>query len=122
MTFTGTRYVAVLDREMVSLGGPMVDLAWWLMFDRNHSTEAGVARLAGLGSRKETIDRWRGRTGLQVVNLRWHEVFALFQLSLLRAGAFADRTRDGLPVPADDDPRSVRRLLERIDERLAAPD
>ena len=122
MMFAGTRCVAVLDWEMVSLGGPMVDLAWWLMFDRNHTTDAGVARLAGLGTREETIDRWRGRTGLPVVDLRWHEVFALFQLSLLRAGAFADRTRDGLAVPGDDDPRSVRRLLDRIEERLGAPD
>lgn len=119
MMFAGTRCVAVLDWEMVSLGGPMVDLAWWLMFDRNHSTDAGVARLAGLGTREETIDRWRGRTGLPLVDLRWHEVFALFQLSLLRAGAFADRTRAGLPVPTDDDPRSVRRLLDRIEERLS---
>jgi aminoglycoside phosphotransferase (APT) family kinase protein len=119
MMFAGTRCVAVLDWEMVSLGGPMVDLAWWLMFDRNHSTDAGVPRLPGLGTREETIDRWRGRTGLPVVDLRWHEVFALFQLALLRANAFADRARVGAPVPDDADPRSVRRLLDRIDEQLS---
>lgn len=118
MMFAGTRCVAVLDWEMVSLGGPTVDLAWWLMFDRNHSTDAGVDRLAGLGSRDETIEHWRGRTGLPVVDLRWHEVLALFQLAVLRANAFAGRARAGLPFPTDDDPRSVRRLLDRIDEHL----
>lgn len=121
MLFAGTRCTAVLDWEMVSLGGPTVDLAWWLMFDRNHSTDAGVDRLPGLGTRDETLDRWRAGTGLPVVDLRWHEVFALFQLALLRAGAFADRARAGLPVPGDDDPRSVRRLLDRIDTRLEDP-
>ena len=35
------------------------------------------------------------------------------------AGAFVDRARPGLPVPAGD-PHSVRRLLNRIEERLAA--
>jgi aminoglycoside phosphotransferase (APT) family kinase protein len=122
MMFAGTRCVGVLDWEMVSLGGPTVDLAWWLMFDRNHSTDVGVPRLSGLGTREETIDRWRDRTGLPLVDLRWHEVFVLFQLALLRANAFADPARLGLPVPTDGDPRSVRRLTDRIEERWPAPE
>ncbi len=119
MMFAGPRCVAVLDWEMASLGGPLVDLAWWLMFDVNHSRDSGIDRLEGLGRREETIRRWEERTGLSVRNLQWHEVFSLFQLALLRANAFEGRRRMGLPVPDDNDPRSVERLIRRMDAVLS---
>jgi aminoglycoside phosphotransferase (APT) family kinase protein len=118
MIFDGARCNAVLDWEMVSLGGGLVDLSWWLMFDVNHSSDAGVARLDGLGTREETLARWEASTGLSTANLRWHQVFSLLQLAVLRANAFEGRARLGLPVPDDDDPRSVVRLVRRIDALL----
>jgi aminoglycoside phosphotransferase (APT) family kinase protein len=121
MMFAGTRCVAVLDWEMVSLGGPLIDLSWWLMFDVNHSTDASVARLDGLGTRVETIARWEKGTGYRTGDLAWHAVFSLLQLAILRANAFEQRARLALPVPDDDDPRSVLRLVRRMDAVLAEP-
>lgn len=118
MMFDGTRCTGVLDWEMASLGGPMVDLSWWLMFDINHSTDNGTVRLPGLGDRAETIALWEELTGLRAVNLEWHQVFSLLQLALLRANAFEGRARLGLPVPGDDDPRSVARLVTRMQRIL----
>lgn len=115
MLFAGGKCTAVLDWEMASLGGPLVDLAWWLLFDRIQDEDSGVARLDGLGSRTETIDLWGRLTGHDSRSLPWFEVLAAFQLAITRAKAFALRKARGLPVPDDGDPRSVVRLQRRIE-------
>jgi aminoglycoside phosphotransferase (APT) family kinase protein len=105
---------AVLDWEFASLGGPLVDLGWWLLFDMVHTDDMGLERLDGLPDRQETIERWSTASGLLADGLVWHEVLAHVRLGLSRANGFAARRRRGLPVPDDDDPRSVRRLLDRL--------
>lgn len=118
MLFHDRRCVAVLDWEMASLGGPLIDLAWWLLFDRIQDADSGVARLEGLGGRAETINLWEQGTGLSTGHLHWHEVLTNLQLAVTRARAFWYRQRRDMPVPADDDPRSVLRLRHRIDQLL----
>ncbi len=119
MMFVGSDVVAVLDWEMVSRGGPLVDLAWGLMFDVIHSDDLGVPRLEGLGDRTETIARWVSATGHSVDDLRWHEIFVHLQLCLGRTTAYAQRRRAGLAVPGPGDARSVENLLRRIDVLMA---
>jgi aminoglycoside phosphotransferase (APT) family kinase protein len=105
--------VGVMDWEQASLAGPLADLGWWLFFDEIHSSEVGIARLDGLGTRQETIDLWQELTGQQVGDLLWHEVFAG-----CKAGLLALRTRDlltlGSPGTARPDPwiARARRLLD----------
>lgn len=118
MLFDERGCVAVLDWEMASGGGPLVDLAWWLLFDRVHDEDIGVPRLPGLGSRQQTIERWQAGTGHSAAALHWHEVFATFQLSIMRSKTFGERRRLGKPVPTDDDPRSVLRLQRRLQRLL----
>lgn len=76
MLFDGTRCSAVLDWEMATLGGPEMDLGWWLFLDRWSAEAWGIERLEGLGTRQETIDLWSERTGLVPRNLDFYEVFA----------------------------------------------
>ncbi|HVA44627.1 MAG TPA: phosphotransferase family protein [Acidimicrobiales bacterium] len=76
MLFEGPECRAVLDWEMLSLGGPEMDLGWWLFLDRFSSEGNGLARLDGLGSRQETIDLWQERTGLVAGDVEFYEVFA----------------------------------------------
>lgn len=71
---------AVLDWEMVSLGGPLQDLGWWLFLDRFHSDGYGVPRLAGLGSRDETLALWRDRVG-PTDGVEWYEIYAGFKFA-----------------------------------------
>ena len=118
MLFDGERCAAVLDWDLASTAGPLVDLSWWLVFDRIQDEDTGVPRLEGLGSRAETLDLWAAATGHSLAHLRWHEVLAHFQLAVTRAKAFGDRRRAGWTVPADDDPRSVLRLQRRIEAIL----
>lgn len=118
MLFRDGRCVAVLDWEMSSLAGPVLDLAWWLLFDRIQDEDSDAVRLPGLGSRQETIDRWMANTGLPTDDLRWYEILSLFQLSITRGKSFGDRRRHGWAVPDADDTRSVTRLRRRIEALL----
>ncbi|MCX4090874.1 phosphotransferase family protein [Nocardia sp. alder85J] len=89
------RVVGVMDWEQAALTDPAADLAWWLLFDEMHSTAQDVARLPGLGTRAETIDRWQRLTGLRADNLLWHEVFAG-----LKAGLLSLHTGRSLRLPS----------------------
>jgi aminoglycoside phosphotransferase (APT) family kinase protein len=92
---------AVLDWEMVSLGGREMDLGWWLFLDRFHTDGYGLARLPGMGSRDDTILEWQSRTGLKAADLEFYEVFAGFRFAvvMIRLAQMAEEW--GLPVPPD---------------------
>jgi aminoglycoside phosphotransferase (APT) family kinase protein len=81
MLFRGCEVAAVLDWEMLSLGGPVMDLGWWLFLDDYHSF--GVPRLPGLGSRADTIALWEAGTGRRAVDLDWYEIFAGFRFAIV---------------------------------------
>ena len=80
--FRDERAVALIDWEMASLGGPLIDLGWWLMTDRAHSEQIGIQRLEGLGSRPETVELWSAESGLDATDVAWHEAFAAFRLGV----------------------------------------
>ncbi|WP_280399787.1 phosphotransferase family protein [Nocardia carnea] len=90
------RVVGVMDWEQASLAGPVADLAWWLLFDESLSAGQGVPRLAGLGTRAETIALWQEHTGHSIDHLHWHEVFAR-----VKAGLLSLRSRRTMQLPAD---------------------
>jgi aminoglycoside phosphotransferase (APT) family kinase protein len=77
------RLTGVMDWEQATLGGPLFDLGWWLTFDALHSTALSLARLEGLGTRQQTLDFWRDRTGLAVSDLDWYEAFAGYTLGVI---------------------------------------
>lgn len=82
MIFDDFECRAVLDWEMVSLGGAMSDLGWWLFLDRFHSDGYGVPRLEGLGSRDETLSLWRDRVG-PTDGVEWYEIYAGFKFAAI---------------------------------------
>jgi aminoglycoside phosphotransferase (APT) family kinase protein len=63
--------LAIVDWEMVSIGNPVADLAWFLLLDRHHSETCGVARLEGFPPAGETIGRWEAATGRRAADLSW---------------------------------------------------
>jgi aminoglycoside phosphotransferase (APT) family kinase protein len=72
---------AVVDWEMLSLGGHEMDLGWWLFLDDFHSYE--VPRLEGLGSKADTVALWEEGTGEKATDLHWYEVFAGFRFAVI---------------------------------------
>jgi len=83
MLFEGAECRAVLDWEMLSLGGPQMDLGWWLFLDRFSSEGMSLARLDGLGTREETIALWTERTGLAAGDVEFYEVFAGLRFAVI---------------------------------------
>lgn len=83
MIFRDGRCVAVLDWEMVTLGSPEADLAWFLFLDRHHSEGLGAPRLAGFPTRDETLARYTALTGHVAKHLHYYEVFAAFRFSVI---------------------------------------
>jgi aminoglycoside phosphotransferase (APT) family kinase protein len=83
MIFREGRCVAVLDWEMVTLGSPEADLAWFLFLDRHHSEGMGVPRLPGFPSREATLARYEELTGHRVRHLHYYEAFAAFRFSVI---------------------------------------
>jgi aminoglycoside phosphotransferase (APT) family kinase protein len=75
--------VAVMDWEQASLGGGLLDLAWWNVLEAQITDRAGTPCLEGMGGREDTVALWRSLTGADVSQLHWYEVFASFRLSVL---------------------------------------
>ncbi|HEV2303103.1 MAG TPA: phosphotransferase family protein [Stellaceae bacterium] len=84
------RVVAVLDWDMCTLGDPLADLGYLL----NYWVEPGeslewreVASMptwrAGFPTRAEAIARYAARTGFELGEVRWHEIFAAFKLAVI---------------------------------------
>lgn len=88
MIFKGGRCMAVLDWEMVTLGDPLQDLAWWLFLDRHNSEGWGIPRLEGFPTREETVARYEKLTARTAETLPYYEIFAGFRFAviMMRAG------------------------------------
>jgi aminoglycoside phosphotransferase (APT) family kinase protein len=65
---------AVLDWEMVDVGDPTADLAWYLLIDRHHHEAYEVPRLPALPSPEATVARWEELTGRSAEHLDWYRL------------------------------------------------
>jgi aminoglycoside phosphotransferase (APT) family kinase protein len=114
--FDGTRPAAVLDWEMVTLGDPAQDLAWWLFLDSHHSDGLGVPRLPGFPSHAETIARWEAATGRSAADLHYFTVWAGFRFAVIMMRIAQQLVQYGM-MPADSDfetHNTVTRMLAKL--------
>jgi aminoglycoside phosphotransferase (APT) family kinase protein len=95
---------AVLDWEMVTLGQPEVDLAWFLYFDRHHSEGYATPRLAGLPSADETVARYERLLGRPMRDLAYYEVFAAMRFAVIMARLGVLFMEFGMLPPGSDYP------------------
>jgi aminoglycoside phosphotransferase (APT) family kinase protein len=75
--------VAVLDWEMVSVGDPVTDLAWWLFLDRHFTQGLSVDNPPGFPARAETVARWEAAVGRPADHLEFYEVFAGLRFAIV---------------------------------------
>jgi aminoglycoside phosphotransferase (APT) family kinase protein len=89
------RLLAVVDWEMASIGDPLIDLAWAMIF---HPGPEGTIPL-GAGSpgfdrsqiptRSLLIARYAERSGREVDRIDWYHVFARWKLAIVLEGSYA---------------------------------
>jgi len=83
------RVVAVFDWEMSAVGDPLVDLgiilAYWVHVSTVSQDDAvsSVTQLPGWFTREEILERYAARTQLDVTDIAFYEVFALFKLAVV---------------------------------------
>jgi len=84
-----SRIVAVFDWEMSALGDPLVDLgillAYWAPTAPPSQRDAltTVTDRPGYFTRDEIVDRYALRSGRDLSNIRFYEVFALFKIAVV---------------------------------------
>jgi aminoglycoside phosphotransferase (APT) family kinase protein len=83
-----TSIVGVLDWELATLGDPLIDLgntlAYWVEASDDRfaqSTRRQPTHLQGMLSRQEVIDYYLEKTGFEVDDFRFYEVYGLFRLA-----------------------------------------
>ncbi|MBP6580386.1 MAG: phosphotransferase family protein [Sphingorhabdus sp.] len=105
--------VAVMDWEQPSLGGALHDLGWWLQCDYNQTIGQGIATLAGMGSRDETIALWSEVSGKSAAAIDWFEAFASFKMECLAVRMITLRDMPASVVNAESG-RRTSDLLDRL--------
>lgn len=92
--------LAVVDWEMASIGDPLVDLAWAMIF---HPGPDGTMRLGmakeprfsmvGLPAQEDLVARYAERSGRDVSNIGWYDVFSRWKLAIVLEGSYAKFVR-----------------------------
>lgn len=84
------RPVAVLDREMTTIGDPLFDLAislcYWVQSDDPAELRAilpTITHLPGFMSRSELVERYAAKSGRDLSSLHFYQTFAYFKLSVI---------------------------------------
>jgi aminoglycoside phosphotransferase (APT) family kinase protein len=90
------RLLAVVDWEMASIGDPLIDLAWAMIFHPGPegTMPLGVAGTPGFDrarvpSRASLIARYGDRSGRDVSGIDWYDVFARWKLAIVLEGSYA---------------------------------
>ena len=83
-----TRVIGVLDWELATLGDPLMDLgnslAYWIEADDDffaHKTRRQPTHLPGMLTRQELIDYYLSKTGADVADFTFYQVYGWFRLA-----------------------------------------
>jgi aminoglycoside phosphotransferase (APT) family kinase protein len=83
------RIVGVFDWEMSAVGDPLVDLGIFLCYwvhtatAAPHDTVASVTHRDGWFTRAEILERYGAQTKIDLTNITFYEVFAVFKLAVV---------------------------------------
>jgi aminoglycoside phosphotransferase (APT) family kinase protein len=102
------RALAVVDWEMATIGDPLVDLAWALIFhpEPGNALALGAAGQPGgfqveaLPPASEMVERYAKATGRDVSGLGWYRVFSPWKLAIVLEGSYAKHVRGESTNPA----------------------
>lgn len=109
------RVVAIFDWEMTAIGDPLVDvgilLCYWVHVSTVSQRDSltSVTHREGWFRREEILERYGARTGINLTNITFYEVFAVFKLAVVLQQIFYRYHRG-----QTDDPR-----FAELDKRVA---
>ncbi len=88
------RVIAVLDWELCTIGDPVADFCWSLMYwaapgEANTWLESPPTKAPGFCARAEVIARYAKRTGFDLSQLPYYEAFSWWKMACLIEGAAA---------------------------------
>ena len=94
------RLLAVVDWEMASIGDPLVDLAWALIFhpEPGATMPLGIQQdprfdVNRIPSSGDMIERYADRSRRDVSAIGWYHVFARWKLAIVLEGSYAKFVR-----------------------------
>jgi aminoglycoside phosphotransferase (APT) family kinase protein len=102
LMMTGTEICATLDWEMVHLGNPVHDLAWWLVLDGSFTEGLNMPPLEGIPEREELIQLWESESGRSTLDLAYYEFFSVFQFGVIMSRVGTLLTAKGVFQPEDE--------------------
>ena len=107
---------SVLDWEQATVGPAEMDLAWYLALDEL-TTYFVKQTVPGFMPRAEVIARYETALGRSVVDLEWHEIFALVRSTAIndRQARLAAESGVSYPGIAGDKNPVLRVIARRID-------
>jgi len=88
------RVIAVFDWEMATLGDPLADLGYTLIYwseagDPGDSSLAGPTALPGFMTRAELVEAYAKRSGRDTAGVDFYQVLALYKLAVISEGIYA---------------------------------
>jgi aminoglycoside phosphotransferase (APT) family kinase protein len=114
------RLRAVVDWEMASIGDPLVDLSWALIFHPGPEGTVPLGRskeptfaIDHLPDRRQLVERYALGSGRDTTAIGWYDVFARWKLAIVLEGSYTNflRGRSDKPMHEFFGPQ-VDRLLE----------
>jgi aminoglycoside phosphotransferase (APT) family kinase protein len=90
---TPARLLAILDWEMATLGDPLADLGYLMVFWPEHGEDnvrmlPQPTQLPGFPTRAELIERYEERTGFSMTDLTFYRTLAIWKLAILSEGLY----------------------------------
>jgi aminoglycoside phosphotransferase (APT) family kinase protein len=88
------RVIAVLDWELCTIGDPIADFCWSLMYwaapgEQNTWLQSPPTQAPGFCSRADVVARYARRTGFDVSRLPYYEAFSWWKMACLVEGVAA---------------------------------
>jgi len=119
------RVIAVLDWELATIGDPVADFAWSLLYwsdpgdevrfiDDTPTLDPGFPRSA------EVVERYATRSGRDLSALGWYRAFGYWKMGCIVEGAYARRLQGASGGRGARDPAEIAARAARLFEHAAA--
>ena len=114
--------IAVLDWELATIGDPVADSAWSLLYwtdpgDVDAVPRVGADPRAGVPSSRRGRGALRGALGRDLSTLPWFTVFGYWKMACIVEGVYTRRLAGSRSGAASGDLRSIAARVERLLER-----